>query len=197
MILQALAEYYQRQAAEADSGIAPFGFSQEKLSFVLVMDEGGVLVQVEDIRKVRGSKKIPAQCLLPQAVKRSSGIAANLLWDNAVYVLGFDAKGNADRAAKQHHAFVARITDELILVCDDAGLRAVARWLAQPSAALVEQVVHHLDLQELQTAGANLSFKLVGDQSPLVLSASCGGHGNQSVVHVVRHHAYVPGERPS
>jgi hypothetical protein len=34
MILQALAEYYQRCAAEADSGIAPFGFSHEKLSFV-------------------------------------------------------------------------------------------------------------------------------------------------------------------
>jgi CRISPR-associated protein Csd1 len=168
MILQALAEYYQRCAAEADSGIAPFGFSHEKLSFVLVVDEDGALVQVEDIREGKGGKKTPVQRLVPQALKRSSGIAANLLWDNAVYVLGFDAKGNKERAAKQHGAFVARLTDELVPVCNDAGLRAVARWLAQPSPVLLEQVESYLDPKELQTAGANLSFKLAGDPIPLV-----------------------------
>ena len=92
MILQALVEYYQRRAVDPDADIAPFGFSLEKIGFVLVVDEHGALVQVEDIRDSKGSKKIPVQRLLPQAVKRSSGIAANLLWDNAEYVLGSTQK---------------------------------------------------------------------------------------------------------
>lgn len=168
MILHALVDYYQRRAAEADSGIAPFGFSLEKLSFVLVIDAYGTLVQVEDIRASHGKKKTPAQFLLPQAVKRSSGIAANLLWDNAEYVLGLVAKGKPERVVQQHQAFVARLTDELAPACDDVGLRAVLAWLAQPSAALLEQVAPHLDLQEMQAAGANVSFKLAGDPIPLV-----------------------------
>jgi CRISPR-associated protein Csd1 len=68
---------------------------------------------------------------LPQAIKRSSGVAANLLWDKAEYVLGVDAKGKADRAAKQHQAFVARIMDELLLQCHDVGLQAVGRQVAR------------------------------------------------------------------
>jgi CRISPR-associated protein Csd1 len=68
---------------------------------------------------------------LPQAIKRSSGIAANLLWDKAEYVLGVDAKGKADRAAKQHQAFVARIMDELLPQCHDVGLQAVGRQVAR------------------------------------------------------------------
>jgi CRISPR-associated protein Csd1 len=168
MILQALVDYYQRRAVDPDAGIAPFGFSLEKIGFVLVVDEHGALVQVEDIRDSKGSKKIPVQRLLPQAVKRASGIAANLLLDKAEYVLGVDAKGKADRAAKQHQAFVARITDELLPQCNDVGLQAVAMWLAQPSTVLLDQVAHHLDLQELKAPGTNLSFKLVGDPIPLV-----------------------------
>lgn len=168
MILQALGEYYQRCTADSDVGIAPFGFSLERIGFVLAVDAHGTLVQVEDVREVKGSKKIAAQRLLPQAVKRSSGIAANLLWDNAEYVLGLEAKGKAERTAKQHQAFVARITNELIPACDDVGLQAVATWLAQPSAALLDQVAHHIDLQELKAAGTNLSFKLAGDPIPLV-----------------------------
>jgi CRISPR-associated protein Csd1 len=45
---------------------------------------------------------------------------------------------------------------------------SVARWLAQPSAVLLDQVVHHLDIQELKAPGTNLSFKLAGDPIPLV-----------------------------
>lgn len=168
MILQSLVEYYQRCADAPDAGIAPPGLSLEKLSFVLVLDADGRLVQVDDIRDRKGSKQLPVQRLLPQAVKRTAGIAANLLWDNAEYVLGLDLKGKAERAEQQHQAFVARITDELLPVCDDVGLHAVATWLAQPSAALLDQVAGCIDLQEIKAPGANLSFKLAGEPTPLI-----------------------------
>jgi CRISPR-associated protein Csd1 len=73
---------------------------------------------------------------------------------------------------QQHQAFVKRITNELLPACDDVGLQAVATWLAQPSVALLDQVAHHIDLQELKAAGINLSFKLVGDPVPLICQRS-------------------------
>ncbi|MEZ5589882.1 MAG: type I-C CRISPR-associated protein Cas8c/Csd1 [Gammaproteobacteria bacterium] len=166
MILQALTDYYQRRAADPSSGIAPFGFSLEKLGFVLVLDGKGELIDVADVRETKGSKKIPVSYLLPQAVKRSSGIAANLLWDNVDYVLGMDTKGKPERAAMAHTAFVARLTDELLPICNDPGLAAVDVWLRQDSLALIEQVTRFIKRDELQSA--NLSFKLAGDPVPLL-----------------------------
>jgi CRISPR-associated protein Csd1 len=37
---------------------------------------------------VRARRKIGQRFLVPKAVKKTSGVAANLLWDNAEYVLG-------------------------------------------------------------------------------------------------------------
>jgi CRISPR-associated protein Csd1 len=166
MILQALVDYYERRAADADSGIARPGFSLEKIGFILLIDENGTLVNVEDIREQKGSKKTSIPMMLPQAVKRSSGIAANLLWDNAEYVIGLDTKGKPDRVVEQHQAFVARITDELLPECDDIGLQVVARWLSQSSEQLIEQVIRHIALEEIKTPGINMTFKLAGDPAP-------------------------------
>jgi len=168
MILQALTEYYQHRAADPNSGIAPFGFSLEKLGFVLVLNEQGVLIDVNDVRDLKGKKKVPTPYLLPQAVKRSSGVAANLLWDNVDYVLGLDSKGKPERTEQSHAAFVARLHDELRPICEDAGVVAIATWLQQDSTQLIEQVSQLTDLAELKAANVNISFKLAADPTPLI-----------------------------
>lgn len=112
MILQALTEYYR---VLADRGVleAP-GWSSAKISFALCLSADGTLEQVISLQteQPRGKKLVVAPQLvpsLPAPVKRSSGVSANFLWDNASYLLGMDNKGKPQRslacfsAAKELH----------------------------------------------------------------------------------------------
>jgi len=48
MILQALYEYYQRKAADLESGIAPRGYEHKEIPFIIVIDRDGKFVNLED-----------------------------------------------------------------------------------------------------------------------------------------------------
>jgi CRISPR-associated protein Csd1 len=122
MILQALKEYYDRKAADPDSNIPPEGWELREVPFVIVLNEQGNLVQIEDTRESEGKKKKGKIFLVPQAVKKASGIEANLLWDVAGYVFGTVNTEKLDeqkrekalnRAPKQKKAFYERIENEL------------------------------------------------------------------------------------
>jgi len=122
MILQALKEYYDRKAADPESGIAPEGWEWKEIPFVVVLNAKGNLVQIEDTREGEGKKKRAKRFLVPQGVKKTSGIAANLLWDAADYVFGIMNTDGLDsekvekatiRAPEQKKAFIKRIKDEL------------------------------------------------------------------------------------
>lgn len=105
MILQALTNYYEmllkksREAPEQMEGsnIAPPGRSDAKVSFALELTEDGQLKNIISLKKeVQAGKKMvwrPASRMVPQVVKRSSGIASNFLCDNAKYLLGIDTDG--------------------------------------------------------------------------------------------------------
>ena len=106
MILQSLVEYYDRLAADPESGIAPIGWSWQKIGWVIDLNADGTLLQLTDWHENREEpgkngkviKKTESRSVLvPQAVKRTSGVRANLLWDNSAYVLGSDgSKSKAD-----------------------------------------------------------------------------------------------------
>lgn len=113
MILQALNEYYERKVADPESDIPPFGWEHKEIPFVLVLDENASLVTIEDTREGEGRKKRGKVFLVPQGVKKTSAISANLLWDAAGYVFGIDNKGNPQRAALQKQAFLERLSSEL------------------------------------------------------------------------------------
>ena len=122
MILQALKEYYDRKAADSESGIAPEGWEWKEIPFIVVLDLKGNLKQLEDTREGEGKKKRGKLFLVPQGVKKTSGIAANLLWDTAGYIFGIvSTEGLSDdkvrkataRAPEQKKAFIERIKDDL------------------------------------------------------------------------------------
>ena len=100
MILQALTEYYK--TLEARGEISAPGWGQGKISFALYLDSNGNLERVVSVQteQSRGKKTVAAPQLmtLPAPVKRSSGVAANFLWDNSGYLLGVDSKGKPQRA---------------------------------------------------------------------------------------------------
>lgn len=57
MILQALKEYYDRKAADPDSGIAPLGWERKEIPFLIVLNKDGSLVRVEDTQELVKRKK--------------------------------------------------------------------------------------------------------------------------------------------
>lgn len=108
MILQALYEYYQRKAADRDSNIAPEGWERKEIPFLIVIDKNGKFLRIEDTREGEGSKKRAKTFLVFKSIKRSSGINAYLLWDNAEYALGINAETDP-KIIKRHENFLQKI----------------------------------------------------------------------------------------
>lgn len=78
MILKALYDYYHRSG-----DLPPMGFEKKEIYFIIVIKEDGTFVRIEDTRE----GKNPKSYIVPRGETRTVGIKANLLWDNAEYVL--------------------------------------------------------------------------------------------------------------
>ena len=162
MIIQSLHRYYDRKRESGE--LAPEGFERRSIPFVVVLAADGTLVQIEDTRSGTGKQRVAREFVVPQSVKRSADIAANLLWDTAEYALGIDTRGKADRVAKQHADFVARVQN-LAGYADDDGLRAVIRFLSHSSTKLLAADPTFAELAE---NNAVIAFRLTGDPGNLV-----------------------------
>jgi CRISPR-associated protein Csd1 len=162
MILQALADFYARQAAADSTAVAPPGFEKKEIPFVIVLDREGRLVDLEDTREGEGKKKRPRTFAVPQSVKRTVAVKANLLWDNPGYVVGLDAKGKVERAREQHEAFIETIDGLPEETRRDPGVAAVLEFLKRREFTSLFQ---HPLWQEVTESSANLSFRLAGDRN--------------------------------
>lgn len=171
MILQALYDYYRRKADNAESALAPAGFEYKEIPFILEITADGKLIQIEDTRSGDGKKKRARPELVPQSVKKTSGVAANLLWDNAGYVLGVDTKGKPERVKAQQAAFAERIRHAN--ADSDAGITAVLAFLDHLEPDTLAQSPYW---EEIVADNPNLTFRLQGQlhlvcQSPKVQAA--------------------------
>lgn len=175
MILQALNEYYIRKAANADDGLAPAGFEPKAIPFVLVLDAAGRLIQLADRREGVGKKREAKIVLVPQGVKKTSGVAANLLWDSAEYVLGVDTRGKPERVREQHAAFVARMRASFGEAPEDAGVQAVTNFLQHHRLAALEILANHPSWPEILETNPSMTFQMNADselvcQRPAVIA---------------------------
>jgi CRISPR-associated protein Csd1 len=185
MILQALKEYYDRKAVDPEGGLAPEGFEPKAIPFVLVLDVDGRLVQLADRREGEGKKRVAKSVLVPQGVKKTSGLAANLLWDTAEYVLGIDTKGKPRRVIEQHAAFRERLRVVFSDTPEDAGVHAVLRFLEHHCAETMKTLAVHPVWPEILETNPVLTFRLKDDtelvcQRPAVIAALTARHGNDS-----------------
>ena len=121
-ILSSLAKAYERLP-----NAPPFGFSAEKIGFLISLNPDGNVASVTDLRTGAGNKKIAPLMQVPQAVKRTVGITSNFLWDKTSYVLGVTA-GEGKRVADEHSAFVKRHV-EALAGQEDEGLKALTLFL--------------------------------------------------------------------
>lgn len=176
MILQALNDYYRRKCDDPDPAqrLPMFGLEQKEIPFLLEISAEGELLQLRDTREPSGKKKVARVFRVPMGIKKTSGVAANLLWDTLEYVLGVDTKGKPERVAEQHAAFRARIDALPDAAREDAGIQAVTRFLERIDLAQLERQPAWADALE---SNAVLSFRLHGDQDlvcqrPAVVNAA-------------------------
>ncbi len=176
MILQALNDYYRRKCDDPDPAqrLPMFGLEQKEIPFLLEISPEGELLQLRDTRELNGKKKVARVFRVPMGIKKTSGVAANLLWDTLEYVLGVDTKGKPERVAEQHAAFRARIAALPETVREDAGIQAVTRFLDHIDLAQLARQPAWADALE---GNAVLSFRLHGDldlvcQRPAVVNAA-------------------------
>lgn len=120
-LLEALTRAYDRLP-----DAPPFGFSSEKIGFCVVLNLDGSVAEVVDLRDSE-KKRNPKTLFVPQAIKRTAGIAPNFLWDKTAYVLGVTA-GPGKRIAEEHAAFRAQHLEWLADSFDE-GLLALTQFL--------------------------------------------------------------------
>lgn len=175
MILSSLVDLYEVLAQKGE--IPKNGWSKVKLSFALSLNLQGELIGIIDLRKEveRGKKKVivPGERSMPSPVKRSSGVAANFLWDNSSYILGADEKGSPDKAEKKFKAFAEKFR-EVTNGKQDEMILAISRFLENwepkktPDHPLIQEY-----WKEIST-GANLTFRVDGkfaDENPDIIRA--------------------------
>jgi len=169
MILHALTQYYQRKA-ESDGGVAPEGFENKEIPFIIVIDKQGKFIQLEDTRELKNKKKVARTFLVPKGLGRSGSKSyevSNLLWDHYGYVLAYAGEKGQEQADKQHASFTANVNELKQALPDDAGVAAVAAFLA--SAEEKSKVMQAANWAECaKVKGCNLSFRLVDEAVDLV-----------------------------
>ncbi|MGA0542147.1 type I-C CRISPR-associated protein Cas8c/Csd1 [Neotabrizicola sp. VNH66] len=153
----------------------PYGFSSEKIGFCVILNADGTIAEVADLR-APDKKRTPRGVMVPQAKKRTVGIAPNFLWDKTSYVLGVTSEKDISprpedtpeaavarerernkrlsRVAEEHAAFRERHLDWLA-DSDDEGLSALRLFLSLWSP---EQIASPLWSEDLRDQ--NLVFRL-------------------------------------
>ena len=162
MILQALKEYYDRQADDPDSNIAPEGFEKKELQFLIVITQNGEFINIEDTREKIGTKLVAKTFLLPRSVGRAgcnSYKTTFLLWDHIGYVLGLPTADK--KSIKQHQIWLKALKELPQELADDIGVKAILNFYQKNEIA---KAIASPQIQEcLKAPQCNMSFRLVSD----------------------------------
>ena len=176
MILQELVRYYDRKSRDTDPAqrLPSLGLEDKDIPFVIELAADGGVVQLRDTRALEGKKLRAQSFLVPQGVKKTSGVAANLLWDSAAYVIGLDKVRKGKAELTPHAAFRARLAALPERAQADAGLRAVIAALDRADWSVLHA---HPAWAEIQETNPVMSFQLTGDvdlvcQRPAVAAAA-------------------------
>ena len=126
MILQLLSDQYARLLARGEAGLSPYGYSQEKISYCVVISAEGEPLEVLPLLDTSGKKPVPRSLSVPQPEKRTVGIKSNFLWDKTSYALGVS---NTSKRLDKEHGDFKRQHLEALANLQDAGLQAFCKFL--------------------------------------------------------------------
>jgi CRISPR-associated protein Csd1 len=123
-MLQGLVGYYKR--LEHTGVVAPRGYSEADISFAVVLDLAGTVVDVDDLRDHRGRKPQARSLLVPAPPAERSGKkrVSAFLWDNSKYALGIGRDKTGVILTPEQFQEFARFHLELLRAASEAELLA-------------------------------------------------------------------------
>lgn len=161
MILATLNDCYQRLLDDEESDISPPGYSQEKISYAIVLTARGGVADVISLLDTSGKKPLPRAMSVPQPEKRTVAINPNFLWDKTSYALAVSVASK--RSEQQHSAFKA-LHQRVLADTGDMGLRALLAFLdAWTPQRFREQL--EFTRQGEAMLDANVVFRLEGEHA--------------------------------
>lgn len=182
MILQALKEYYDRKAADPESGIAPEGFEKKELQFLVVINSNGELIGIEDTREKVGKRLVAKTFLLPRSKGRSGGKSYEttfLLWDHIGYLFGQPA--DDDKSCKQHKTWLDSLENLPNDLKEDAGVKAIIQFYKNDG---VKKTISTPEFKEcLKALQCNMAFRLDIDLVPIPCRERIQEYVRSSIVH--------------
>ena len=178
MILTALNQYYDRLAdsPDPDTGklkVPEFGFSNEKISYILVISKDGDIVDVVPNTETIGKKTQAKSIFVPASFKRSGQYTdkafksgkenAFFLWDKTAYSLGIEASKDRNPGINWIESPITfksfkRFHLNKLANIDDEGLQALLLFLEKWQPSHFDR-----DLHKPEILGTNIAFQLDGD----------------------------------
>ena len=166
MILKALYDYYNRLNA-LDGSLAPVGFKEQEIPFLIVIDKDGNFLRIED----RRIDKKNSQKFLVVAGSHSTAIEPYLMYDNMEYVFGQpkdNNKNTIEKAPKRFKSFVDKCKELHSKYPNCKDFYAVCQFYEKGE---YEKVAHDpLWTELINKAGAIISF-IINGKTEIVASA--------------------------
>lgn len=166
MILQSLTRYYAlmdeaRNTLEERDQIPPLWFAQAKVSYGLCLKEDGTLTHIMPLKEAKelGKKtvEVPQAMTLPMPYVRGVNILANFLCDNALFLLGYDYKGDPKRTA-ECFAASKKLHQEILSNIDSPAARAIYAYFERYDPQTPHPALSDPMLMEEMKAGRYFIF---------------------------------------
>lgn len=129
MILQALYDYYHRCG-----NLPRKGMELKEIAFLIIIDKEGHFIRFED-RRI--DKKQAQKFLVKKHIGRTSALAANHLYDNSGYVLGYSDKGDVEA---QYQTFKNKVEYIYKAHPNNDDILAVHKFYQQEHSSILEQI---------------------------------------------------------
>lgn len=150
-ILQGLSAYYDRLAGKGDA--PPFGYSEQRISYAILLASDGALVDVQRMEDSSGNKLLPRRMPVPRPPRRTVNVVPGFLWDQTAYALGASSRGR-EYSQPRFMSFRKLHLDSLE-DSEDRGLRALAAFLRTWRPEQYECLRHARDMLD-----KNVVFRL-------------------------------------
>ena len=161
MILKALYDYYHRCG-----DLAPQGWENKEISFIIVLDTDGNLIDVEDARS--DDQKHGTSFRVVKGVRSGTTPKPYLFWDNVEYTCNYVApnpKNTPERQAElqrkasvKHNALVDKFKAVASKYPDNKAFKAVC--LFYENGGLEKLYAHHLWQEIIKKPTVNISYRL-------------------------------------
>ena len=172
MILQALKEFYDRKYSEGK--VPPIGFEIREIPFLIVIDQLGNFISLEDTREPDGKRLVGKSFQVPSANVRTgsnSYMTTNLLWDHIGYVLGIpkdDDPKLIELSKNQHNTWIDSLEKLPKEIRDSPEIKAINKFYENNG---IEKVLKSEQIEDCKKIpGCNIAFRLNSELLPIPAS---------------------------